>query len=245
MQLYKDGYTSLLRFCHICKRIISLRVNCQMFKGHCFPKEVILHAVYCKLRFSLSYRDVEELLSIRGVRVDHATIQRWVYKFTPQMETSFRKRKKGVGNSWRMDETYIKVKGVWMYLYRAVDKEGNTVDFLLPKRRNKRAAHLFLLKAIYNNGKPLTINIDKSGANKQAIKTYNKRTWSKIKIRQCKYLNNRVEGDHRFIKWRVQNMLGFKSFESASRTLAGIEMVRMIRKEQVTFPMMINYQTQG
>ena len=106
-----------------------------MFKGYCFPKEVILQAVYFKLRFSLSYRDVEELLSIRGVRVDHATIQRWVYKFTPLMEKSFRKRKKAVGNSWRMDETYIKVKGAWMYLYRAVDKQGNTIDFLLTKKR--------------------------------------------------------------------------------------------------------------
>ena len=99
-----------------------------------------------------------------------------------------------------MDETYIKVKGAWMYLYRAVDKEGNTVDFLLTKRRNKRAAPLFLLKAICNNGKPLTINIDKSGANKAAIKTYNTRRLSKIKIRPCKYLNNKVEGDHRFVK---------------------------------------------
>src|SRR5690349_12788636 len=110
-----------------------------------------------------------------------------------------------------------------MFLYRAVDKEGNTVDFQLTKRRNKRAAHLFLLKAICINGKPLTINIDKCGVNRQAIKTYNKRTWSNIKIRQCKYLNNRVKADHHFIKWRVQNMHGFKSYESAFGTLTGIE----------------------
>src|SRR6478609_8287051 len=186
-----------------------------MFKGHCFPKEVILQAVYFKLRFRLTYRDVEELLSIRGVTVDHATIQRWVYKFTPLLEQTFRTRKKLVGNSWRMDETYIRVKGEWMYLYRAVDKGGNTVDFMLTKRRNKRAAHLFLLKAIHYNDKPLIINIDKSRANRQAIKAYNKRTCSKIKIRQCKYLNNRVEADHRSIKWRVQNMPSFKSFKSA------------------------------
>src|SRR4051812_27725427 len=170
-----------------------------MFKGYCFPKEIILQAVYLKLRFTLSYRDVKELLSIRGVTVDHATIQRWVYKFTPLIEKTFRKRKKAVGDCWRMDETYIKVKGEWMYLYRAVDKEGNTIDFLLTRKINKFAAHKFLIKAIYKNGKPLTININKSGAKKQAIKTYNKRIWSKIKIRQCKYLNNRVEGDHRFI----------------------------------------------
>jgi len=186
---------------------------------------------------------MEELLSIRGVHVDHATIQRWVYKFTPLIDVTFRKRKKAAGNSWRMDEIYIKVKGEWMYLYMAVDKAGNTVDCLLTKRRNRKAAHLFLLKAIDNNGKLLTINIDKSGANKQAIRTYNRRTFSKIKIRQCKYLNNRVEGDHRFIKWRVQNRLGFKSFESASRTLSGIEMVRMIKKNQIMLPALTPFRT--
>ena len=214
-----------------------------MFKGHCFPKEIILQAVYLKLRFSLSYRDVEGLLSIRGVRVDHATIQRWIYKFTPLMETNLIKRRKPVGNNWRMDETYIKVKGEWMYLYRAVDKDGNTIDFLLTKKRNKYAAHKFLVKAINDNGCPKVINIDRSGANKEAIKTYNKRSFKRIRIRQCKYLNNRVEGDHRFIKWRTQQMLGFKNFESASRTLAGIEIVRMIKKEQVTSPLATSYQT--
>jgi putative transposase len=126
-----------------------------------------------------------------------------------------------------------------------VDKAGHTIDFLLTKKSNKRVAHLFLLKAIGNNGKPLIININKSGANKAAIKTYNKRTCATIKIRQCKYLNNRVEGDHQFVKWRTQNMLGFKSFKSASRTLTGIEIVRMIKKEQVTFPIATAYVTFG
>jgi putative transposase len=134
-----------------------------MFRVHYFPKEVILQAVYFKLR--LSYRNVEEILSI----------------------------KKPVSNSWRMDETYIKVKGEWLYLYRTVDKEGNTVDFLRTKRRNKFSAHKFLYKAISNNGCPNVINIDKSGANKEAIKTYNKRCIKRIRIRQCEYLNNRVE----------------------------------------------------
>ena len=170
-------------------------------------------------------------------------LQRWVYKFTPLMEGTFRKRKKQVGKSWKMDETYIKVKGEWMYLYRAVDKEGNTVDFLLTRRRNKFAAHKFLIRAIKQNGCPKMINIDQSGANKEAIRTFNKRCMKRIIIRQCKYLNNRVQGDHRFIKWRVQNMLGFKSFESAQRTLAGIEMVRMIKKGQMAFPLSSSYKT--
>lgn len=124
-----------------------------------------------------------------------------------------------------MDETYINVKGVWMYLYRAVDKEGNTVDFLLTRRRSKLAVYKFLIKAVDNNSCPKVINIDKSGSNREAIRTYNKRRLKRIRIRQCKYLNNRVEQDHRFIKWRIQNTLGFKSFQSASRTLSGIEIV--------------------
>lgn len=207
-----------------------------MFKHHCFPKAIILQAVYFKLRFSLSYRDVEELMKIRGVNVDHATIQRWVFKFSPLMETEFRKRKRPVGKSWRMDETYIKVKGEWKYLYRAVDKDGNTVDFLLTKRRKRMSAQSFLIKAIKNNGKPRIINIDKSGSNSSAIWVYNKRalgTKSRIEVRKCKYLNNIVEQDHRFIKWRIQQGLGFKDFESAKRTLAGIEIIRMIKKNQL------------
>ena len=212
-----------------------------MFKGHCFPKAIILQAVYFKFRFSLSYREIEELLSIRGVKVDHATIQRWVFKFSPLIEKTFRKRKRPVGNSWRMDETYIKVKGEWMYLYRAVDKQGNTIDFLLTRKRNTFAAHRFLIQAIESNSIPVVINIDKSGASKQAIRIYNRRTYSKIRIRQCKYLNNPIEQDHRFIKWRIQNMLGFKNAESAARTLSGIEVVRMIKKNQLVLPMASNY----
>jgi len=207
-----------------------------MFKGHCFPKVIILQAVYYKLRFTLSYRDIEELLRIRGVVVDHATIQRWVFKFTPMIDINFRKRKRGVGLRWRLDETYIKVNGKWCYLYRAVDKEGKTIDFLLTHRRKKRAAHRFLTKAITQNGIPEMINIDKSGSNKEAIRLYNKRKLTKIKFRQCKYLNNIIEQDHRFIKWRIANGLGYKSFKSASVTLSGIETVRMIKKNQLENP---------
>lgn len=202
-------------------------------KGHCYPKSIILQAVYFKLRFTLSYRDVEEIMKMRGVHVDHATIQRWVFKFTPFIESEMKRRKGKVGKSWRLDETYIKVKGIWCYLYRAVDKLGNTVDFLLTRRRQRMSAQSFLIKAISNNCIPRVINIDKSGSNTAAIKVYNKRSFSKIKIRQCKYLNNIVEQDHRFIKWRIQNGLAYKSFESARLTLSGIEVVHMLRKNQI------------
>jgi putative transposase len=204
-----------------------------MFKGHCFPKTIILQAVYFKLRFGLSYRDIEELLSIRGVKVDHATIQRWVFKFSPMIDQNFRVRKKQVGGRWRMDETYVKVQGKWRYLYRAVDKQGRTVDFLLTKTRRRKDAQRFLIKAIDGNCKPTLINIDKSGSNKAAIWIYNKRNYSRIKIRQCKYLNNIVEQDHRMIKWRIRSGLGFKEFESAQRTISGIEVVRMLKKNQM------------
>ncbi|MDC3352307.1 IS6 family transposase, partial [Crocinitomicaceae bacterium] len=206
-----------------------------MFNHHCFPKSIIIQAVYFKLRFTLSYRDVEELMSIRGIKVDHSTIQRWVFKFSKEVEKNMHKRKKQVCDSWRMDETYIKVKGRDMYLYRAVDKYGNTVDLLLTRRRQKMSAQKFFNKAIGNNGKPRLINIDKSGANSSAILTVNKRSLStkKIKIRKVKYLNNIIEQDHRRIKRRIRIMTGFKEFESAKRTLSGIEVVSIIKKDQI------------
>ena len=206
-----------------------------MFKGHCFPKSIILQAVYFKFRFGLSYRDIEELMAIRGVKVDHATVQRWVFKFTPLLEKEFNKRKKACVKRSRMDETYIKVKGQWRYLYRAVDKQGHTVDFLLTKRRQRMSAQSFLIKAIQNNGKPELINIDKSGTNTTAIRTVNRKALStkKIKIRRVKYLNNIVEQDHRTIKRRIGITTGFKEFESAQRTLARIEIINIIRKDQI------------
>ncbi|OOG64712.1 IS6 family transposase [Flavobacterium sp. A45] len=117
-------------------------------KGHCYPKFIILKAVYFKLRFTLSYWDVEEIMKMRGIQVDHATIQRWLYKFAPLLETEMKKRKFRVGISWRMDEIYIKIKGQWCYLFGAVDKFGNTVDFLLTKRRQRTCAQSFLIKSI-------------------------------------------------------------------------------------------------
>ena len=216
-----------------------------MFERHRYPRVIILQAVYFKLRFTLSYRDVEELMSIRGIKVDHSTIQRWVFKFSKEVEKNMHKRKKQVCDSWRMDETYIKVKGRDMYLYRAVDKYGNTVDLLLTRRRQKMSAQKFFNKAIGNNGKPRIVNIDKSGANSSAILTVNKRSLStkKIKIRKVKYLNNIIEQDHRRIKRRIRIMTGFKEFESAQRTLSGIEVVSIIKKDQIINPCSTSFKT--
>src|SRR5262245_47075057 len=144
------------------------------FKGAHFPKEVILMGVRWYLAYPLSTRHVEALMAERGVQVDHATINRWVIKYSPQLEEACHRRKRPVWVSWRMDETYIKVKGEWCYLYRAVDKHGKTIDFLLTTQRDEQAAKRFLTKAIRrHSGGPETITIDGSAANEAAINSYN------------------------------------------------------------------------
>jgi len=215
-----------------------MRLNRKMkrlFKNYNYPPAIIIYAVYLYCRFSLSYRDIEEILKLRGFEtIDHATLQRWVVAFSPVFESEFRKRKKAVGSSWKMDETYVKVNGKWVYLYRAVDKQGHTIDFLLRAKRDKKAAIRFFKKAIKNNGVPEKIDIDKSGSNTAGIKAVNKENKINIEIRQSKYMNNRIEGDHRFIKRLTRPMLGFKSFNSARRTLALIETIHMVRKGQLS-----------
>src|SRR5215475_1942783 len=165
----------------------------ESFKGAHFPEAIILMGVRWYVAYPLSYRHVEELMEERGGAVDHATIQRWVVQYSPLLEEAFHRRKRPVWMSWRMDETYIKVKGQWRYLYRAVDKHGQTIDFLLTEHRDKEAALRFLKKAIRRNGLPETITIDGSDANEAAIKSYNEEHGTNIIIRQVKYLNNIVE----------------------------------------------------
>ena len=189
-------------------------------------------AVRWYLAYALSYRNIEELMAERGVSVDHSTINRWIIKYSPKLKAEFsRKYKRTIGCSWRMDETYIKVKSKWCYLYRAVDKSGATIDFMRSKNRDELAAKIFFNKAI---GKPEKITIDKSGANNAALKSINKRYIDpdKIEIRQIKYLNNIVEQDHRFIKRITKPMMGFKEFHSAHATLMGIELHHMLHKNQ-------------
>ena len=149
------------------------------------------------------------------------------------LEKVFRKHKREVGASWRMDETYIKVKGAWKYLYRAVDKEGKTVDFLLTARLGKAVVLRFFEKAMKASGVPDKVTMDKSGANKAAMDEINGRGQTPIIVRQVKYLNNIVEQDHRAIKRVTKPMLNFKSFRTARNVLAGIELMHMIRKGQL------------
>ena len=203
------------------------------FKGSHFERDVILWAVRWYVACPISYRQLEEMMEEHGVEVDHATLNCWVLKYVPLLDQEFRVRKRPVGSSWRMDETYVRVKGAWKYLYRAVDKAGTTVDFLLTAKRDRKAALRFLRKAIKWNGTPEKIAIDKSGANTAAIETHNSETEAGIEIRQIKYLNNIVKQDHRAIKRVVRPMLGVKSFRSAAVTLAGIELMHMIRKGQL------------
>src|SRR6201996_3580186 len=177
-----------------------------------YPLEVMLTCVRWYVAYPLSLRHIEEIMAERGVFVDHATVHRWALKIVPALAKVSGGRMRPVGKSWRMDETYIKVRGCWKYLYRAVDRDGATVDFLLTARRDEAAARRFLKRAIDQHGKPKTITIDKSGANTAAIISYNKDHGAHIALRQCKYLNNIVEQDHRAIKRITRPMLGFKSF---------------------------------
>jgi putative transposase len=202
-------------------------------KGMRFPIEVILVCIRWYAAYPLSYRHLEEMMEERGVFVDHSSINRWAIRFLPLLEKIFRHHKRRVGGSWRMDETYIKVKGIWKYLYRAVDKEGKTVDFLLTAKRDKAAAKRFFDKAISANDIPEKVTMDKSGANKAAIDEINASREIPFVVRQVKYLNNIVEQDHRAVKRVTKPMLNFKSFQSAKNVLAGIELMHMIRKGQL------------
>src|SRR5919197_4741087 len=203
------------------------------FKGAYFPPEVILMGVRWYVAYPLSTRHVEELLEERGVAVDHSTIHRWTIKDSPLLETAFHRRKRPVWVSWRMDETYVKVEGQWCYLYRAVDKYGETIDFWLTAHRATEAALRFLKKAIRRHGVPETITMDGSDANEAAMKSYNQEHGTAIAIRQVKYLNNIVEQDHRAVKRITRPMLGFKAFDAAQCTLAGVELMHMIKKRQL------------
>ncbi|MFM0114690.1 IS6 family transposase [Paraburkholderia nemoris] len=198
-----------------------------------YPLETMLVCVRWYVAYPLSLRNLEEMMAERGIAVDHSTVHRWAIKLLPVLEKAFRRCKRPVGKSWRVDETYIKVKGQWKYLYRAVDKVGNTVDFLLRAKRDKGAARRYFEKAIDQNGAPDTVTIERSGANLAGLHAVNADRETSIRIRQTKYLNNIVEQDHRAIKRRTRSMLGFKAFRCARILLSGIELMHMIAKGQM------------
>ena len=189
-------------------------------------------AIRIYLSYQTSYRDVEEILKEQGIVVDHTTIYRWVIKYVPRLLHKFRKYKLKVGESWYLDETYIKVGGIDHFLYRAVDSKGCTIDFKLYTKRNKSAAKRYLNHAIKNNRRPKKVNIDGSLANKAGIKKYNNKNNTDIKITKIKYINNIVEQDHRKIKRKIKSVQTFKKISTAQITLAGIEMVNMLKKGQ-------------
>jgi transposase-like protein len=191
--------------------------NC--FKGRQFTAEVILWAVRWYLMFPVSYRDLELMLLDRGVEVDHTTIFRWIQAYATELEKRIRPHLRTSNGSWRVDETYIRVKGRWTYLYRAVDSRGQTIDFLLSARRDTAAAKRFFRKAIAQRH-----IVDRKSDGQ---------LWRRTRLRQCKYLNNIVEQDHRRIKRLVRPGLGFGSFRTARQTLAGFETMAMMRKGQV------------
>ncbi|CAE1144055.1 transposase [Serratia sp. Tan611] len=203
-----------------------------------YPVDIIDQCVRWYLAYALSLRNLEEMMAERGIIVDHSTLHRWVIRLVPLLDKAFRRHKCAVGRRWRMDETYINVKGQWKYLYRAVDSAGQTIDFLLTAKRDTAAALRFFRKAIRHHGEPEVVTIDKSGANTAALTTFNADNPEEesITVRQSKYLNNLIEQDHRHIKRRIRQMLGFKSFRRAQTLLIGIELLNMIRKGQYQHP---------
>jgi len=208
-----------------------------LFKGRHFDAEIIVLCVRWYLRFSLSFRNLEEIMAERNLSVDHVTIWRWVQRYAPELNRRCRPELRNTNRSWRVDETYCRVAGKWTYLYRAVDSSGATIDFLLTDTRDALAAKRFLQKALRtpNRLRPRVINVDGNPSYPRVVKEL-KRAGDlsrRCRCRPGRYLNNIVEQDHRAIKRRMRASQGFRAFASAWRTLQGIETMNMIRKGQV------------
>ncbi len=211
--------------------------NSTPFKWRHFEAEMILLCVRWYLRYSLSYRDLEEMMRERGLHVDHTTIYRWVQRSAPELEKRCRPHLQATNDSWHVDDTYVKVKKRWMYLYRAVDSQGNTLEFLLRPTCDAEAAKRFFAKTLAapHTTTPRVITVDKNAAYPKAVKELKAEgtITDPCELRQVKYLNNIVEQDHRVIKRLVKPGLGFFAFETAWRTVQGYEVMNMMRKGQV------------
>jgi transposase-like protein len=205
-----------------------------LFKGRHFDQEIIVLCVRWYLGYKLSSRDLVQMMAERGIALTHTTILRWVQRFVPEFEKRWSQYSRPVGRSWRCDETYIKVKGRWTYLYRAVDKQGRTVDFLLSERRDVAAAKRFFSEAMKKHGTPRVITLDAYAASHRAITELQSAgtITRRVRVRSSKYLNNLVEQDHRRIQQRIRPMLGFERLETAAITITGIELAEKIRKQQ-------------
>lgn len=209
------------------------------FKWRHYHGQIILWAVrwYCK--YGVSYRELAEMMNERGIQVDHTTIYRWTQKYAPKIEQKLRWFwKPGYSSSWQIDETYIKVKGRWVYLYRAITKEGKTVNFYLSQTRNAKAAKIFLGKALRSIKPylhPETLNTDKDRAYAPALSALKKEGVCRqnIQHRQVKYMNNRIESDHGKLKRMIKPTRGFQSMKTAFATIKGFEVMRMFRKKQM------------
>jgi transposase-like protein len=208
-----------------------------LFKWRHYESEIILLCVRWYLRYALSYRDLEEMMRERGLSLDHTTIYRWVQAYAPELEKRIRPHLRPTNDSYRVDETYVKIKGESKYLYRAVDSTGQTIDFMVSAKRDARAAKRFFHKMLKtpSHSSPRVINVDKNQAYPPAVEQMKEEGTlpNRTQLRQCKYLNNIIEQDHRFIKRRVNPGLGFFSFNTAWRTIRGYEMMNVIRKGQI------------
>ena len=187
------------------------------------------------LRYKLSLRDLVEIMAERGLSLAHTTIMRWVQRLVPEFEKRWNRFARKSGRSWRVDETYVKIRGKWTYLYRAVDREGQTVDFRLSANRDVKAAKAFFRKALQTQGRaPVSIMLDGYAASHRAVCELPQHNpcWKDTRLRSSKYLNNMIEQDHRGVKSRIKPMLGFKVFDRAAVTIAGVEQLHRIRKGQ-------------